>query len=193
MNTYPTIFHVLVISFQHFNNVHYVTDLIRDHMEMTKRTQCVILGGSDRTIVFTGYLEKRRNGVDWHSPPYYTHSHGYKMCVNVDIQPFDTTLDVYSYLLPGEYDAGLKWPFRGTVVVVQLLNQLSDDNHYDYVFDYSRASDSQSQRVTSGERSNWKSPSTNHLLLTALEYNSFEKCQYLKNDRLMFKIVVKFV
>ena len=166
-----------------------VTDLIRDHMEMSSRMLCV-LGADDRTVVFTDYQEKRKNGVDWYSPPYYTHSHGYKMCVNVWLEPHHLKLRVFSYLLPGEYDAGLKWPFRGTVVV-QLLNQLSDDNHHDYVFDYSQAKDKESQRVTSGKRSDCRFPSTPNVLLTALEYNSFKKCQYLKNDCLKFNVFVK--
>ena len=157
-------------------------------MEKTNRIHSAL--GADCNIVLTAYQEKRKKAVDWYSPPFYTNTHGYKMCVKVEMRPQHCYLYVYSHLLRGEYDDGLKWPFRGTVVV-QLLNQLSDDNHHDYVFDYSRASDSQSQRVTSGERSNWKSPSTNHLLLTDLEYNSFKKCQYLKNDCVMFKIAVK--
>ena len=166
----------------------FFADMIRDHTENTNRIQHFLRATPD--IVFTDYQEKRKKGVDWYSPPYYTHLHGYKMCVNVYLYPSDTVLQVYSYLLPGEYDASLKWPFRGTVVV-RLLNQLSDDNHYDNVFDYSQASDSQSQRVTSGERSSYKVPSTPWLPLTALEYNSSKKCQYLKNDCLKFKIVVR--
>ena len=135
----------LIIHFEMFYLLYYVlyimahiisnvTDLIRDHMEKTNRIQCVL--GVTPNIVLTHYQKKRKKGVDWYSPPYYTHLHGYKMCVNVDLTQTNTKLHVYSYLLPGEYDAGLKWPFRG-MVVVQLLNQLSDDNHYEYVFDYS--------------------------------------------------------
>ena len=114
-----------------------------------------------------------------------------KMCLSVKIRPQYCYLRVYSYLLPGEYDAGLKWPFRGAVVV-QLLNQLSDDNHYDYVFDYSEASDGESQRVTGEQQSSCKChASAPDLPLIALEYDSSKKCQYLKNDCLIFKIVVK--
>ena len=143
------------------------------------------------TVVLNGYQERSRNTFSWCSPPYYTHSHGYKMCVIVWMGPAHRSLPVYSCLLRGEYDDALKWPFRGTVVV-QLLNQLSDDNHYDYVFDYSQASDSVSQRVKSGERSYGRDPSApGHLPLTALEYNSSKKCQYLKNDCLKFKIFLK--
>ena len=171
--------------------ISFVAELMRGHMEDTSKMKGFL--GMIPNIVLTGYQEKRKEGVDWFSPPYYTHSHGYKMCVNVELAPSFTVLDVFSYLLRGEYDAGLKWPFKGTVVVQLLINQLSDDNHYDYVFDYSQARDSKSQRVTSGERSNWKAPSGPHLLLTALEYNSSKKCQYLKNDCLKFRIFVKNV
>ena len=160
-------------------------------MEKTNRIHSV-LGADEHIIVFTGYQEKRKKGVQWYSPPYYTHLYGYKMCVNVDLYPSSSELHVYSHLVRGEYDAGLKWPFRGTVVV-QLLNQLSDDNHYDYVFDYSQASNSESHRVTSDERSKYKSPSTPRLPLTALEYSSSKTCQYLKNDCLKLKIFVNIL
>ena len=158
-------------------------------MEMTN-TMHSVLRYAEHTIVLTGYQEKKKEVFEWYSPPYYTHSHGYKMCVMVSIHPSHTKLYVYSYLLHGEYDAGLRWPFRGTVVV-QLLNQLSNDNHHDHVFDYSQASDSESQRVTNGERSSNKIPSSPRLPLTALEYNSSKKCQYLRNGCLKFKIFVK--
>ena len=147
--------------------ISFVLALIRDQMEKTN-TMHSVLSSAPLTIIFTGYQEKRKERVDWYSPPYYTHSHGYKMCVNVYFFLIHTKLEVYSYLLPGEYDDGLKWPFRGTVVV-QLLNQLSDDNHYDHVFDYSQVSDSRSQKVTIDERSGAKSPSTPYLPLTDLE------------------------
>ena len=147
-----------------------------------------VLRLAEHTIFLTDYQQKRTNGVYWVSPPYYTHSHGYKMGINVNL--CFARLVVYSCLLRGEYDAGLKWPFRGTVVV-QLLNQLSDDNHYDYVFDYSQASDRESQRVTSGETSARKSSSTPDLPFAALEYNPSKKCQYLKDDCLKFRVFVK--
>ena len=163
--------------------------MIRDQMEKIDTIHSV-LSSAPLTITLTGYQEKKKNVIDWYSPPYYTHLLGYKMCVNVDVRPTDKLLDVFSYLLPGEYDDGLKWPFRGTVVV-RLLNQLSDDNHYDYVFDYSRARDNQSRRVRIGKRSEEMDPTTPRLPLTALGYNASKKCQYLKNDCLKFKVFVK--
>ena len=169
--------------------ISFVSDLIRDLMERTNIMRSV-LRFAEHTIVLTDYKKKKTNNVDWYSPPYYTHSQGYKMCVNVAMQHSWLSLSIYSYLLPGEYDAGLKWPFRGTVVV-QLLNQLSDDNHHDYVFDYLHASDWESQRVTSGERSKNKFPSTTLLPVAALEQNSSKECQYLKNDCLKFRVYVE--
>ena len=157
-------------------------------MERTNRIHSV-LGADEHTIVLTDYQKKRTSRLDWYSPPYFTHSQGYKMGVYVNLFYSDHLL-VCSYLFRGQYDAGLKWPFRGTVVV-QLLNQVSDDNHYDYVFDYSRASDRESQRVTSGERSGYKSSSTPYLTLAALESTLSKKCQYLRDDCLKFRVYVK--
>ena len=56
------------------------------------------------------------------------------MCVGVAAQGVPTTrsetkgshLAISVYLMKGEYDDSLKWPFRGEVTI-QLLNQLDDD------------------------------------------------------------------
>ena len=55
------------------------------------------------------------------------------MCIKVDCNGFGdgegTHVSVYAYLMRGENDNHLPWPFTGTITV-ELLNQLEDDNHY---------------------------------------------------------------
>ena len=70
-------------------------------------------------------LHKQKD-EEWYSPPFYTHPRGYKMCLSVDANGLDegegTHVSVFVYLMRGEFDDHLKWPFRGDVTV-QLLNQ----------------------------------------------------------------------
>ena len=68
------------------------------------------------------------------SHPFYTHKHGYKMCIGVAPQGVyegkGKYLSLYAYLMKGEYDNNLPWPFRGTVHL-QLINQLDpNEGHY---------------------------------------------------------------
>ena len=70
---------------------------------------------------------------DWHSAPFYTHAGGYRMCLRLytngssDVR--GTHLSCYVYLMRGNHDNQLEWPFRGTVHV-ELLNQLEDNHHH---------------------------------------------------------------
>ena len=68
-----------------------------------------------------------------YSPPFYTHSGGYKMCIRVDANGYDdapdTHVSVYAYLTKGMNDDNLSWPFTGEVTIT-LLNQLADENHH---------------------------------------------------------------
>ena len=68
----------------------------------------------------------------WFSPPFYTHPHGYKMCMRVWPNGFGkgkgTHLGVAIYLMRGEFDDQLKWPFRGDITI-QLLNQNGERVH----------------------------------------------------------------
>ncbi len=61
-----------------------------------------------------------------YSPPFYTSRQGYKMCVlaylNGDGMGHGTHLSVFLFLMKGEYDNILEWPFRHKVTMI-LINQ----------------------------------------------------------------------
>ena len=82
------------------------------------------------------------------------------MCLCVVNDPHHGTLLfggailVCVYLMRGEYDDRLVWPFRGDITV-RLVNQSSDQDHVEVTFkfsDMSSISESSCSRVTSGER-----------------------------------------
>ena len=55
------------------------------------------------------------------------------------------------YLMRGEYDDRLVWPFRGDITI-QLVNQSSDQKHQEWTFKFDDNFLVSSCRVTSGER-----------------------------------------
>ena len=66
----------------------------------------------------------------------YTHSRGYKMCVQINANGYEqangTHVSLYTCMLKGEYDDKLSWPFRGEIAV-ELLSQdptHTERNHY---------------------------------------------------------------
>ncbi|XP_070502386.1 TNF receptor-associated factor 4 [Chironomus tepperi] len=62
---------------------------------------------------------KNKEGLELVSPPFYTSQYGYKLQASVFLNgngPGEGThLSVYIKVLPGEYDALLKWPFSHSV------------------------------------------------------------------------------
>ena len=79
------------------------------------------------------------------------------MCIRVDANGegvgAGTHVSVYVYLMKGEYDDRLRWPFCANITL-QIMNQRSDQHHHtrDIPFNGEVAADV-SQRVVSGERS----------------------------------------
>jgi hypothetical protein len=57
----------------------------------------------------------------WYSDGFYTHPHGYKMCLKVYANGTgkgkDTHVSVFATLMKGEYDDFLEWPFKGHITV----------------------------------------------------------------------------
>ena len=123
----------------------------------------------------------------------YTHPQGYKMCLRVyangDGKGKGTHVSVFAYLMRGEFDDHLKWPFQGHVVL-QLCNQLEDRRHRGHTFSFSETADSKFiSRVTNGERaeSGWGTPTL--IAHNDLNFNPANNCQYLKHDHLHFRVI----
>ena len=59
-------------------------------------------------------------------------------------------VSVYLYMMRGEYDESLKWPFQGDITI-QLLSQVGGSEHREKVFNITE--NDNVGRVTVGERS----------------------------------------
>ena len=101
-------------------------------------------------ITMSNFEQHKRDSDEWCSDPFYTHPHGYTMCVRVDANgngdsAQGTHVSVFVCMTHGEFDNHLKWPFQG-LITIRLLNQLDNGNHHEQcgVVDM--------DRVTHGER-----------------------------------------
>ena len=121
---------------------------------------------------------------------FYTSPTGY--CMNVEVyanghgDDKGTHVSVYAYLMKGDNDDSLTWPFTGTVKI-ELLNQLSDRFHHAKAINFTFTNGAGGRVVTSGERSGLGKPKfISHVALNSHLVN----CQYLKDDTLVFRVSV---
>ena len=81
-------------------------------------------------LIMTDFEEYKKENEPWYSAHFYTHPQGYKMCLHVKVNDCNGThVTVYVFMMRGEFDDQLKWPFRG-VITIQLLNQDRDEGHF---------------------------------------------------------------
>ena len=137
---------------------------------------------------FTNYSHHKIADDKIFSPAFYTTPGGYKMCINVDANGYGkgkgTHVSVYAYLIKGENDDHLPWPFTGTVVI-ELLNQLSDEMHHSASIEMSTDT---RHRVLDGDKAKNGYGRPCYIAHSSLDCNAAKNCQYLKNDCLYFRL-----
>ena len=123
----------------------------------------------------------------WYSLPFYTHPRGYKMCLGVNANGWGhgngTHVSLYVFLMQGEFDDQLKWPFQGHVTI-QLLDQDGGTDHLTKTLDMT-AQSLATQRVTKPGKA-----------MSALGFTFFIThsellepiCPYLHQDTLQFRV-----
>ena len=117
------------------------------------------------------------------------------MCIRVDANGAcegrgkGTRVSAYACIMKGDNDDSLTWPFTGSVKF-ELLNQLEDKNHYTHTTAPFPADNVASKRVVEDERGTGlgRQQFISH---NELDYNSDKNCQYLKDDILIFRIIVQ--
>ena len=145
------------------------------------------------TFKMSNFAERKKTNAAFYSPPFFTHHRGYKLaiCVNANgyAEFYDTHVSVWAFLMRGENDEELEFPFLGSVTF-ELLNQLEDKNHYKKICKYYRY-DNGNQRVTDGDRAATGRGVGGFIRHSALKYKEVKNCCYLKNDCLVFRIYVE--
>ena len=117
----------------------------------------------DFTVTDVSHLKK--NDLLFHSPPFYSHIGGYKLSVRVRVNGGRLKgwyMSVYLFMMRGEYDDDLEWPFKGAVTI-QLLNVqdktgIGLSGHREVILDCKKIAEtsrSPFKRVTEYEMPDW--------------------------------------
>ena len=142
------------------------------------------------TFKVTNFNTKKITKQGFFSPPFFTSRSGYKVCVRVDANGSGsgegTHVSVYAYLMKGDNDASLTWPFTGTVTI-ELLNQLEDDNHDEVSFTFP-AEEKAGRRVFIDGRAIDGYGIPRFISYDNLGYQPDNNSQYLKDDTLVFRV-----
>ncbi len=124
-------------------------------------------------VVVTNVKHLRQQREDWTSEPFYSRG-GYKMVLNV--HPYGVYLTVYTYIIKGEYDDQLKWPFLGEVTVTLIDQRLRRHRTYSTQYPFWCGAQRFNNTLTDGQ--GW----AEFIELKYLPPN------YLKDDCLVFRI-----
>ena len=144
-------------------------------------------------FTLTEFTKRKQFNNAYYSPPFYSHPHGYKLCIRMYANGRHTAksthMSVYAYLMKGERDSELNWPFEGDIIV-ELINLREDKNHLSHTIVFNQHTEPKhSSRVTEGDiaQHGWGSrhdafPHSSFL------YNPVTSTEYLRDDCLRFRV-----
>ena len=88
---------------------------------------------SGAQFTITEYSKRKQFNNHYYSPPFTTSPQGYTLCLRVDANGQGSGkgshLSIFAYIMKGQHDDRLQWPFTGTIII-ELLNWLEDKGHY---------------------------------------------------------------
>ena len=120
-------------------------------------------------------------------PSFYTHSCGYRICVEVTLN--QTSISVFTHLMQGDYDNHLRWPFRGEITI-QIVNQAGDHTHIERAIAYTDSTpDDSAGRVLMGfgqQSRGWGYPEL--LYCCDVGYNILKNTQYMKYEVIILRV-----
>lgn len=103
----------------------------------------------------TGFSSRLANGSVCYSPPFYTHSKGYKMRLEVTPGASGENrghMSIFAHLMAGEYDASLKWPMN-VDLSVEVVNWATDSFHILERINFGSADRGNRARIPEGSKS----------------------------------------
>ena len=156
----------------------------------------VVSPSKSTVFKMTNFSEKKATNGEWFSPLFHTHEGGYQMCLRVDANGCEdgegTHVSVFVFLMKGENDDNLVWPFQGEVTIT-LLNQLEDTKHQTdmTIFDSDESDDYNSRITDDDEMCESGYGSSQFVSHEELSHRADTNCQYLKDDSLYFRVSVK--
>ena len=143
-------------------------------------------------IVMPRFSQHKRDDDSWYSQPFYSRPGGYKLCLRVDangiIDGKGTHVSVFVYLMKGENDDQLQFPFEHNATY-GILNWKRDENHVIKTTHFKTIPKEYKQRVTSGERVAKGWGFTKFLPHSSLSDGAAKDTQYLHNDCLCLQVL----
>ena len=141
-------------------------------------------------MIMSDFDKHKNRCMTWYSPAFNTHIGGYKMFIRVDASGWGdgegTHVSLFVYMMKGEFDSHLKWPFKGEITV-ELVNQKDGgENHIKKPLEHNDP-DEYFQRVTDGDKAETGLGLEEFIAHTDL-YKPEEDKEYLLNDTLIFKV-----
>ena len=144
---------------------------------------------SGAQFTISEYSKRKQFNNQYYSPPFTASPQGYTLFLNVDVNGFGSAkgshLSIFVFIMKGQHDDRLQWPFTGTIII-ELLNWLEDKEHYKKIvtIDTSNYLD----RVTEGEYGKCRGSSQfiSHSSLTSSTTNT----QYLYQDCIRVRVQV---
>ena len=144
-------------------------------------------------IIMSNFGKNKNDDTDWYSPGFSTHVGGYKMCIRIDANGWGngkgTHVSLFVYMMRGEFDSHLKWPFKGEITV-ELVNQKEGGGNYvrkPLEHTHPDECNKYFQRVTDGDRAKSGWGFSQFIAHTDL-YKPEEDEEYLLNDSLILKV-----
>ena len=140
---------------------------------------------SGAQFTITEYSKRKQFDNKYCSPP-FTSPQGYRLCLKVYTSGYGSDegshLSIYAYIMKGQYDDRLQWPFTGTIII-ELLNWLDDKGHYKVALSIDTNNDF--VRVTEGEYGHHFGY---HQFISQSSLNSSTNPQYLYQDCIRVRV-----
>ena len=145
-------------------------------------------------FTLTKFTKRKQFNNEYYSPPFYSHPHGYNLCLKVyangNSVGKDTRISIFANLMRGDYDNNLQWPFECDIVI-EVLNWKEDNYHYRgdtiSLSNHTHPDGIYTNRVTEGEYAG--SAWGDHLFSHPLLYNPDTNTEYLQDDCLRLRVV----
>ena len=148
------------------------------------------------TFTMTNYSKHKEQDDHWFSQPFYTHPNGYKLCLRVnangDGEGKGKFISLFLYVMKGEFDDQLKWPFYGEMTL-QLLNWREDKEHIEKTlpFDESVPQEYSGRQLKFSRGKGWGYQK--FTAINMLNLDNSKNTQYLHNDCLCLRVSKIFV
>ena len=147
-------------------------------------------------FTLTEFTKRKQFNNIYFSSPFYSHPNGYKLCLRVDTNGFDvnkgTHISIFVFLMRGDYDNNLQWPFEGDIVV-ELLNWKEDNHHHrGGTIHFSKRYDpdgSKTSRVTKREYAPGSNGNNRFVSHSSLVFDPDTNTEYLQDDCLRLRVV----